>query len=339
VTFIGSTECHSRRPGGEVDAYDAASGRLRWRREVGPTESSPLVVDGEVVVGDWNGKVWGLAARTGRTLWRTSTGSAVKGSVAFSGGRLFIGNYGGKVIALAPRSGRILWANGGHGPNYAPTSAASFGAFATAAARHYPWVKKWLIWDEPNQRAIFHRPLTGKLARKIIDHARDMFEETIVSCEILDKWYTDKHVEAYTTETGRLFRPNEVAPLEAFVNQPITKLLLLGARPMIDLLEPVLRDEFPGVRVLRSDPELLQIMHSDASKAAALGMVAEFYNVPMERVMAIGDATNDIPMLEAAGVAIAMDNAHPAVKQIADWVAPSNNDHGVHAALVRYGLA
>ena len=54
--------------------------------------------------------------------------------------------------------------------------------------------------------------------------------------------------------------------------------------------------------------------------------------------MAIGDAANDVPMLEAAGVAVAMDNAHPTVKSAAHWVAPSNNDHGVHAALVRYGL-
>jgi hypothetical protein len=54
--------------------------------------------------------------------------------------------------------------------------------------------------------------------------------------------------------------------------------------------------------------------------------------------MAIGDALNDVPMLQAAGVAIAMDNAHPAVKRVAHWVAPSNNDHGVHAALEKYGL-
>jgi len=54
------------------------------------------------------------------------------------------------------------WANGGHGPNYAPTSAASFGAFATAAARHYPWVKKWLIWDEPNQ-ARWLRPTSAAI--------------------------------------------------------------------------------------------------------------------------------------------------------------------------------
>ena len=38
------------------------------------------------------------------------------------------------------------------------------------------------------------------------------------------------------------------------------------------------------------------------------------------------------------GSAVAMDNAHPLVKEVADWVAPSNNDHGVHAALLRYGL-
>ena len=44
------------------------------------------------------------------------------------------------------------WANGGKPTNYAPTSGATFAAFARAAALHYPWVKRWLIWNEPNQR-------------------------------------------------------------------------------------------------------------------------------------------------------------------------------------------
>jgi len=70
----------------------------------------------------------------------------------------------------------------------------------------------------------------------------------------------------------------------------------------------------------------------------ALAKVAKWYGVPMEHVMAIGDAPNDVGMLQVAGVSIAMDNAHPLVKDEADWVAPSNNDHGVHAALARYGL-
>jgi hypothetical protein len=44
------------------------------------------------------------------------------------------------------------WANGGRGPNFAPSSAASIAGFATAAAARYPWVRRWTVWNEPNQR-------------------------------------------------------------------------------------------------------------------------------------------------------------------------------------------
>jgi hypothetical protein len=47
--------------------------------------------------------------------------------------------------------GTPFWANGGHGVNYAPRSGADFAAFAHAAALRYPWVKRWLVWNEPNQ--------------------------------------------------------------------------------------------------------------------------------------------------------------------------------------------
>jgi hypothetical protein len=47
--------------------------------------------------------------------------------------------------------GTPRWANGGKPSNYAPTSAATFAKFASAAAHEYPWVRKWVIWNEPNQ--------------------------------------------------------------------------------------------------------------------------------------------------------------------------------------------
>ena len=47
--------------------------------------------------------------------------------------------------------GTPSWANGGKGANYVPTSSAAFAGFAAAAAHEYPWVRKWLIWNEPNQ--------------------------------------------------------------------------------------------------------------------------------------------------------------------------------------------
>jgi hypothetical protein len=47
--------------------------------------------------------------------------------------------------------GTPSWANGGHPANYAPTSTTAFRDFAHAAALRYSWVKRWLIWNEPNQ--------------------------------------------------------------------------------------------------------------------------------------------------------------------------------------------
>ena len=55
--------------------------------------------------------------------------------------------------------GSPRWANGGRAPNWAPRSGSTFAAFAAAAATRYPWVKLWLIWNEPNQRR-WLRPTT-----------------------------------------------------------------------------------------------------------------------------------------------------------------------------------
>jgi hypothetical protein len=47
--------------------------------------------------------------------------------------------------------GTPSWANNGRTPNFAPPHPRDFRQFATAAARRYPWVHYWLIWNEPNK--------------------------------------------------------------------------------------------------------------------------------------------------------------------------------------------
>jgi hypothetical protein len=61
------------------------------------------------------------------------------------------------IEVVAQLLGTPRWANGGKAPNYAPRTASSFGAFAAAAAQEFPWVRKWIVWNEPNQR-IWLRP-------------------------------------------------------------------------------------------------------------------------------------------------------------------------------------
>lgn len=196
-----------------------------------------------------------------------------------------------------------------------------------------------LVWDERTQGVLLHRPIRGELALRIIEHARDLFEEVLVSVEVLDRWYTDRDDHTHTTETGRLFKPDGICPCAQFCSRPVTKLMLLGEPPVMARLDAELSRRFgEDVTVLHTDRDLLQIMDRRVSKGVALKLLARHYGIPRREVMAIGDAPNDVGMLQVAGVAVAMDNAHPLVKDVAHWVAPSNDDHGVSAALRRFGL-
>jgi Cof subfamily protein (haloacid dehalogenase superfamily) len=195
-----------------------------------------------------------------------------------------------------------------------------------------------MIWDEVHSRVNFHQPLEPEVAREVIAQAREEFPQVLVSCEVYDRWLTDRVDPQYLTETSRLFPPDGILPVEAMCAEPVTKVLLMGEPEMISELRARLVESHPHVSLVRSDPDLIQIMHPGVNKGTALKLVADHYTVPMSQVLAIGDATNDLPMLAAAGVKVAMDNAPAEVKAAADWVAPSNNDHGVHAALVRFGL-
>ena len=79
----GSDACNAQpgTPGldGEVVALDARTGKVVWRHMIGPSETSPLVADGRVYVGDWTGRVYALSAKTGREVWDYQTGGAGEG--------------------------------------------------------------------------------------------------------------------------------------------------------------------------------------------------------------------------------------------------------------------
>ncbi len=117
---------------GEVVALDARSGKVRWRRLIGPSETSPLVANGKVYVGDWRGDVYALDAKTGRVRWRYRTGGQVKGAVALVGRRLYVGSYDHHLYALTAGTGRLIWRAssqdrlGGRGTFYS-TPAAAYG--------------------------------------------------------------------------------------------------------------------------------------------------------------------------------------------------------------------
>jgi outer membrane protein assembly factor BamB len=117
---------------GEVLGVAAGSGHvLRWRRNLGATETSPLIVGNRLYVGDYDGIVYALNAGDGSTVWTFKAGGAVKGAIAYDRGRLFFGAYDGRLYALRASDGKLLWRAesnrdwlGGHGTFYSTPSVA-----------------------------------------------------------------------------------------------------------------------------------------------------------------------------------------------------------------------
>ena len=67
--------------------------------------------------------------------------------------------------------GTPRWANGGRKPNWAPKSPSALASFATAAAKRYPWVHKWEIWNEPNQLGGLDPNSPGLYVRRLLNPA------------------------------------------------------------------------------------------------------------------------------------------------------------------------
>lgn len=76
--------------------------------------------------------------------------------------------------------------------------------------------------------------------------------------------------------------------------------------------------------------DFIEMMPAYADKAMSLDVISEYFSIPMEQIVAIGDDFNDIKMLKKAGLGVAMKNALPEVKAIADYVtSKTNNEDGV----------
>jgi Cof subfamily protein (haloacid dehalogenase superfamily) len=196
-----------------------------------------------------------------------------------------------------------------------------------------------LIHDQVNNRHVQHWPLEGALTQRIIKAARKTLPGVVVSVEILDKWYTDHVDETLPTETAKAFTPDFIGPIEAFTNVPVTKLMLLAPPDQIGPVRAVIDRRFAGRAVtLMSDPHLVQVVHPTVCKSAALAFIAEHYGIAADNVMAIGDAGNDVGMLQWAGLGVAVENAWPDAKAAARVIVPSNDDDGVAFAIRKYAL-
>ncbi len=105
-----------------------------------------------------------------------------------------------------------------------------------------------------------------------------------------------------------------------------------------DLLPP-LQTRFGDVlTITRTHQRLVEGTAPGIDKGRGVHLLCQHLGIDPQRVMAIGDNDNDIPLLQAVGFGVAMGNATPGAKQVAKWIAPSISEDGAAVALERWIL-
>ena len=193
-----------------------------------------------------------------------------------------------------------------------------------------------LIYDILNGSVFYHQPVPVEVALKIIPYFKE--SQIHLNVYINDQLYMEELTswgKTYAETAGVVPHPiGELTPL--ILKSEPHKMLGFGEKEDIDRINIVLQNDFAGkIDMVKSKPSYLELLAPGVSKGNSLRILTESWGIGKEEVMAIGDAPNDLSMIEWAGVGVAIGNAYEVVKEKADLVVSDHNHDGVAEAIAK----
>jgi hypothetical protein len=196
------------------------------------------------------------------------------------------------------------------------------------------------------QGAVVADPVTGKFLRHIPlprAVALEVIDEVVPRGYHLNCYVDDELYVAELTPEARRYADFQhipihvVGPLRDWLHADPTKLVAVGDPVALDELEEETKAHF-GDRLFisKSLPYFLEFAHPDVSKGAGLQFVADRLGFDSAHTVACGDGENDRELLDWAGFAVAVANAHEDILARADLVIPSVQEEGVAILLEAY---
>jgi hypothetical protein len=199
------------------------------------------------------------------------------------------------------------------------------------------------------QGGLIKDPITGEVLHQA--SLSPSLAHEVIALSQRRGWHLTLYVDDHSYLTGlRYPRPfyegmfslplRVVDDLSAAVTRPPAKFVIIADPGAADAIVPELRERFAGrLRVVRSHRNFVEGNPLDASKGQALARLAAWLGVSQAQTAAIGDNDNDADMIAWAGLGMAMGNAHPDLKAVADVILPPLDKDGAAFAIEHYILA
>lgn len=187
-----------------------------------------------------------------------------------------------------------------------------------------------------NGRVIAHRTVPLDVTREAIRLSERERIHLNVYCD--DRLYVAQRTpEAEYYQTLSQVALNEVGDLTTLLDREPTKLVFISEpEETATWLERARALWGQRAQVVQSHARFVELTNEHVSKGHALRTLAAALDVPPERTLAVGDNLNDLSLVEAAGIGVAMGNAAPAVKAAADWIVSDVHHAGAAEALERF---
>ena len=184
---------------------------------------------------------------------------------------------------------------------------------------------------------ILHDPVPAEATEEILAYCIEnranihYYVDDVMYVLKVDHW-----ARSYLERTGSA--PVPVGDVRRLAGKEPTKILIIDRPDRAERYLAEAGERFDGrVYVTRSLPEYIEFLSVTASKGRALRAVADHLGVPLEETLGLGDMINDLPLIGAAGLGIAMHHAPESVRQAAA-VVTGPGDEGVAEALRKYVL-
>lgn len=196
-----------------------------------------------------------------------------------------------------------------------------------------------LIKDNCENGKIYYRKdLEVKKAKEVIQWAKD--NNIHINLYMDDILYVENDNETIKKYAGVRYVNYKVCSFNDLDIKNVNKVLAIdynSAERVSDWVE-YLSKKYPELYIVKSTPYFCEISNADAKKSRAVECLCKEWNIKKEEVLTIGDQNNDIELLKAGGIKVAMGNGTPELKECADFITDTVQNDGFVKAVEKFIL-
>ena len=183
---------------------------------------------------------------------------------------------------------------------------------------------------------LYERYLTTDQTERVLNWAKK--ENVHINLYNNDILYSESECYEVKRYCNNLHTEFTIKGFDKIEKTKINKLLAIDYNnpERISNFEKYLPKLFPDLYIVKSTPYFLEFSNKEASKSCAVNFLREYWGLDKSEILTIGDQNNDIELLKAGGLKIAMGNATEELKAIADYITDSVFEDGFVSAINKF---